>query len=212
MSRRSEPAAVVARRRASTLIAPEERRRFGGGGVALFSEMLIVGMAVTAASLPVVTMVPALAGGVRHLTEHLSDRADSPRLLLLSIGRAIRGGWLFGLCSTAVIALLVLDIELGIEGLVPGGTPFVAASGVLLAGVALVVCRTAACWRPASGWRDAYRRARRLTLSDPVGSLYVLAGLLVAVTMVWMFRPMVVIAPGMLALALVAAERRRVRD
>jgi hypothetical protein len=48
-----------------------------------------------------------------------------------------------------------------------------------------------------------------LALTDPIGSSFVLAGLVVSVVIVWMLPPLIVIAPGLLTVALVAAERRR---
>lgn len=187
----------------------ESMRRFGGEGVAAFGEMLMVGLGITLLALPLITLIPALAAGARHLDNHLSDRSDSPRDLLILGWQAIRSGWLFGLAGFAVIALLLINIALGVQGLVPGGTAFVVVSGVLATGVAVVVCRVASLWTPGSRWRDLLSSGRRLALDDPVGSLFVLAGLLVGVTIVWMLPPLVVIAPGLLAAAIVAGERRR---
>lgn len=188
---------------------PELRRRFGGRGIGAFGEMLVVGLAVTALSLPIVTALPALGAGVRHLEGHLTDRPDTVRGLFSLAWAAIRSGWLFGLAAAAVIGLLLLNVALGVQGLVPGGAALAVISGALAAAAAVVACRVAALWTPGSRWRDLWREGRPLALSDPVGSLLVLAGLGVGLVVAWMLPPLIVIAPGLAAVSLVAAERRR---
>lgn len=187
----------------------EARRRFGGGGVAAFGEMLVVGLVVLAFSLPVITLVPALAAGVRHLENHLSGERDTVRDLLSLEWKAIRSGWAFGLTSSAVVALLMMNVALGLQGLVPGGTMFAILSGSLALGVLVVVCRVAALWKPGLRWGELWRSGRMLTGNDPVGSVFVVVGIGVAATVVWMLPPLIVIAPGLVVVALVAAERRR---
>ncbi|WP_348786475.1 hypothetical protein [Leifsonia sp. NPDC080035] len=184
-------------------------RRFGGRGVGAFGEMLVVGLAVTALSLPIVTAVPALAAGVRHLEGHLTDRPDSVRSLFSLAWSAIRSGWLSGLASAAVVGMLLVNVALGVQGLVPGGGALAVVSGVLAAAVAVVACRVAALWAPGSRWGSLWREGAALAVGDPVGSLLVLAGLGVGLVVAWMLPPLIVIAPGLTAVALVAAERRR---
>jgi len=184
-------------------------RRFGGRGVAAFGEMLVVGLAVTALSLPVVTAAPALAAGVRHLEAHLDDRPDSVRGLFSLAWEAIRTGWLFGVASAAVLGLLLLNVALGSQGLIPGGEALAVVSGALAAAVAVVVCRVAALWTPGSRWSQLWRAGGAAAVGDPIGSLLVLAGIGVGLVVAWMLPPLIVIAPGLTAVALVAAEHRR---
>lgn len=190
-------------------IAPEQLRRFGGGAVGPFSQMLVVGLVVCALSLPLVTAVPALAAGVFHLEQHLASRGDSLGHLLRAAWLAIRGGWWVGLLAAAVLGLLAINISAAVQGLVPGGTALVAVSGVVALGIVVVTCRAAALWRPGERWGDLLREGRELAVTDPVGSLFVILGLGVCAVVIWMLPPLVVITPGMLAIALVAAERRR---
>jgi len=187
----------------------ETRRRFGGGGVAAFGEMLVVGLVVVALSLPVITFVPALAAGARHLENHLAGERDSVRDLFSLGWRAIRSGWVFGLASMAVIGLLLMNVALSLQGVVPGGTVFALLSGALALGVLVVVCRVAALWKPGLRWSELWRNGRMVTANDPVGSVLVVVGIGVAATVVWMLPPLIVIAPGLIVVALVAAERRR---
>lgn len=177
--------------------------------LAAFGEMLVVGLAVTVMSLPLITVVPALAAGARHLDDHVSGERDTLRGLLRSGWQATRGGWLVGACVLVISAMLCVNIVLGTQGLVPGGRVFAIVSGALLAGVLVVACRVAGLWRPGASWRTLWRCGGTLTFEDPVGSVFVLLGLGVSATVVWMLPPLIVIAPGLTAVAMVAAERRR---
>lgn len=189
--------------------APEQLRRFGGGGVSAFGEMLVVGLVVTAASLPLITMLPAIAAGVRHFDEHLVAGDDSLRAFVRLVWRSVRSGWWFGLCWITVLAALGAGAVLGTRGVLPGGDAYAAVCLLLALGVALIGLRSAALWDPAAGWRGLRRRGSALVVEDPVGTGYVLVGLLVAGVVVWMLPPLVVITPGLVVLAAVAAERRR---
>ena len=190
-------------------LAPESMRRFGGGGISAFAEMLVIGLGITALALPLITLVPALAAGTRHLDEHLEHRGDSLRDLFRLGWQAIRSGWLFGAASFAVLALLAFNVMLGLQGLIPGGVAFAAVSGALAIAALVVICRIASLWTPGSKWSQMWRSGRTLAIDDPIGSVFVLVGILVSVTVVWMLPPLIVIAPGLLAVSIVAAERRR---
>jgi hypothetical protein len=189
--------------------APEHLRRFGGGAVAPFSQMLTVGLVVCALSLPLVTALPALAAGVHHLDEHLRAGRDGWGDLLRRCWDAIRTGWWLGLAVVALTGLLAVNVQAGLRGLVPGGALVAVTSGALLAGVVVVAARTAALWTPGARWADLVRAGARGAGADPVGSVFVLLGVGVSAVVVWMLPPLVVITPGMLAVALLAAERRR---
>ena len=192
-----------------TAMRTETRRVFGGSGVAAFGEMLVIGLAVTLISLPLVTLVPAFAAGARHFRAHLDDEPDAVRLLALRGVQAVRSGWWFGAASALVIGLLVVNALGAAQGQLPGGIPFAIVSGGLGALVAVAVLRTAALWTPEARWGDLWRQGRGLAIDDPIGSALVLAGIGVSAVVVWMLPPLVVIAPGLIVVALVAAERRR---
>jgi hypothetical protein len=188
-----------------------DERRFGGAGVSAFGEMLVVGLGVAVLALPLVTVAPAIAAGVRHLDSHLDHEQDSVRRLA-SLGlQAIRSGWWFGLVSTVVIGLLVLNMIGGMQGLLPGGTGLALVSGALAAVVAVATLRTAALWHPGARWSQLWRAGRNAVLDDPIGDAFVLIGIGVAITVVWMLPPLIVIAPGLIVVSLVAAERRRMQ-
>ncbi|MFB9660409.1 hypothetical protein ACFQS3_11630 [Glycomyces mayteni] len=188
--------------------APDHLVRFGGGALGLFGEMIVVGLVVTALSLPLVTALAAVAAGTRHLDRHASDHGDGLGDLLRSAWRALRTGWAASLVVALAVALLGLNVALGVQGLVPGGTPLAVVSAAFALVIAVVAVRAASLWEPSADWRDLFREAAALTTADPVGTAYVLIGLGVAAVVAWMFLPLIVIAPGMLAVALIAARRR----
>ncbi|MEU5870957.1 hypothetical protein AB0A73_05275 [Glycomyces sp. NPDC047369] len=188
--------------------APEYLVRFGGGPLGLFGEMIVVGLVVTALSLPLATALPAVAAGARHLDRHASDHGDGLGDLLAAAWRAFRTGWAASLVTALAVGLLGLNVALGVQGLVPGGTPLAVVSAVFALVIAVVSARAASLWEPSADWRDLFREAAALTAADPVGTAYVLIGLGVAAVVAWMFLPLIVIAPGMLAVALIAARRR----
>ncbi|MFJ4172466.1 hypothetical protein [Microbacterium sp. NPDC089696] len=189
--------------------ARREQAAFGGARLGAFGEMLVVGLGVAALSLPLVTIVPAVAAGARHLDAHLEHETDSVRRLLMLGGQAIRSGWWFGAASAVVVGMLLLNTLAAMQGLLPGGVALGAVSGVLATLVALAALRTAALWEPRARWKDLWRAGRDLVIDDPIGDAFVLVGLGVSVVVVWMLPPLVVIAPGLVVVALVAAERRR---
>ncbi|MEU6249466.1 hypothetical protein [Glycomyces sp. NPDC047010] len=188
--------------------AAEHLVRFGGGALGLFGEMIVVGLVVTALSLPLVTALPAVAAGTRHLDRHASDHSDGLGDLLRAAWLAFRTGWAASVVTALAVALLGLNVALGVQGLVPGGTPLAVVSAVFALVIAVVAVRAASLWEPSADWRDLLREAAALTTADPVGTAYVLIGLGVAAVVAWMFLPLIVIAPGMLAVALIAARRR----
>ncbi|SDE17368.1 hypothetical protein [Glycomyces harbinensis] len=191
---------------------PEHLVRFGGGSLALFGEMIVVGLVVTAASLPLVTAVPAIAAGVHHLDRHVTDRGDGLGEFLSAVRRAARGGLAVGAATALVVGLLGLNVALGVQGLVPGGAPLAVVSAAFAVVIAVVAVRAASLWEPSARWRELLREAAHLTTADPAGTAYILIGLGVAAVVSWMFLPLIVIAPGMLAVAMLAARRRVLSD
>lgn len=176
--------------------------------LATFAQMLIVGLVITACALGIVTFVPAVAAGVRFLDRHLDSASDGLREFGTLLWQAVKSGWWFGGLAVCTAALLLMNIELGSLGLVPGGGIFGAVSAALALAAVLVVLRIAAVWTPRDAWSALWREHRGRAFADPVGSLLVVAGISVAITIVWMLPSLVVIAPGLVAVSLVAAERR----
>lgn len=199
------PAHVHGRKRGLPVFAkPATRAKFE-----TFGQMLLVGLGVTLFALPLVTLLPAVAAGARHLENEVAGRADQSNGFFKLTWQAIRGGWLYGAVTTTVLLLLACNIVFAAQNVVPGGRVLIFASGASGVAVLLLVCRAASIWLPEEPWQALFRKARILTFDDPVGTGYILAGVLGTATVVWMFPPLVVIAPGILVISLVACERQR---
>ena len=182
-------------------------RRDAPASLQLFSEVLLVGVLVCVACLPLVTMLAAGGAGatcIRELVE--SDRTPRVRRFASVMGRALRDpvGWL------APLALMVVGTldTVAVLGGVPGAILLGPVIG--LAVVLGVICgvRSAARWRPGMAWRDVVADAGPAVLRDWPGSV-LLAGALVVVVIVGLQVPaFVVVLPGLLVMAAVAIERR----
>lgn len=191
-------------------VAPEHLRRFGGGALGPFSQMLVVGLAVCLLSLPLVTAVPALAAGALQFASHLEATDDSLKALWKRFLEAFRaGGWLVGIATVGVLALLVASAVASLQGFIPGGLVIGWITVAIAVIGAVIVSRAASLWRPGAQWQPLLIEAAELTVIDPIGSLFVLSGYGIAAVVVWMLPPLVVIAPGLVVLTLVASERRR---
>ncbi|MEU4164117.1 hypothetical protein [Actinoplanes sp. NPDC026670] len=128
---------------------PDWRERF-----ALGTDLALIGIVVTAAALPLLTLTAALAAGstaVHH--RYRNGRLPAFRPLLRQYLRSILPGIPFVL----VAALLLIDLMALARGLVPGGTPVLLITGGvagLLAGVATLAL-VAVGRDPETPWRAA---------------------------------------------------------
>lgn len=188
---------------------PDDRALLGGGRVGLFGEALTVGLAVSVLSLPVVTALPAMAAGVAHVRRHVAGRPDTLRDLWDDFRLACRGVWLVAVGSVVLLLLLAFNISLAGTGVLPGGTGVRVVSAVAAVTLLVALLRSAAGWAPGASWRVVLRDAGRRTGDDLRGSALLVLALGLCGVIVWMLPPLVVIVPGLLCLAAVAAEHRR---
>jgi|SRR5665647_900571 len=197
-------------------VAPEWVRQPGGrrtplphgsSSFALFAEVLLVGLVVAVLSIPVLTILPALAAGVVHLRRHLDGRGDRVADLLRLFVVACRGVWLVSIAGVGAVLVLGFNIWLlrttaadafRLPGIV---------SGVVLAALAVVLLRSAGGWRPGSAWWPAVRAAARRSRDDLRGTGMLLIALVLAGVIVWMLVPLALVVGGLLALAVLAVER-----
>ncbi|WP_240675585.1 hypothetical protein [Cellulomonas endophytica] len=189
-------------------VVPERRALLGGGAFGLFSEALVVGLGVSVLSLPVVTVLPAMAAGAAHVRRHLDARPDGIGDLLRDARAAVRGVWPVALGATALLALLWLDLRLAATGLLPGGPAVLLVSALAGAALLVVLLRAAAGWREGARWPDVVRAAARRSRADLGGSALVVLALALCATFTWMLAPLAVLVPGLLSLAVVAVEHR----
>lgn len=188
----------------STLRWPGAANRF-----ALFGEVMWVGILVAACSLPIVTAPAALAAGIRHLRRYLAAEASGVGLFLRDAARASAGGLVVGAVALVGGALLAWDVLLAFGGRLPGG-PVVGAVGAAgLVALAILVLFAGAGWTPERGWRHAVRSAPAAIGADPVGAVYLLAGIVLTVVVSWQLIPLIVPGIGCLVFATVAVGERR---
>ncbi|KAF2414250.1 hypothetical protein B1729_05835 [Microbacterium sp. B35-04] len=192
--------------------APTGVRRIAGvmssRGLALFSETIVVSLAVAVLAIPAVTALPALAAGAAHFRRHVEGETDSLAELGRDFLRALRRGWLWGLIAAAGFAAISVTLTSPLISAMPGGEAFRWASGLLGAAAAVVLLRATARWMPSSSWSALIRDAAGESARDLTGSLLLLLALALTGVVVWMFAPLVVLVPGMLVLAARAVVAR----
>ena len=188
---------------------PPGSRLGGRAAFGLFAEMLLTGAVLAVVSVPLVTAVPAIAAGACHLRRHLEGWPDSVGDLVRLVGAAIRQLWPVGVAVPVLLLLVGFDLWLVSTGALPGATVVGVVVGVVAAGAVVVVLRLAGAWYPGARPGPAVREAAHRCVQDLTGSVLLLAALGVVATVVWMFRPLLLVAPGLLAFAAVAVEHRR---
>ncbi|GAQ67896.1 hypothetical protein [Streptomyces scabiei] len=179
-----------------------------GPRMTLFADVLSIGIAVTAVSLPLVTLPAALSTACALLRGVREDRPVTAGRFLVALRRRLRPGDLAaGLVALTGLALVLADLALAAAGL-PGGRAFALLAAAVGAGAAVAGLR--ACARPESvdDWPAALRAAARDTVRDPGGSALVVLAVATAALSAWMLLPLALLVPGPLALALTAVDLR----
>lgn len=170
---------------------------------ALLAEVLLIGVLVCAAALPVLTAVPALAAGAVLLRELVDDgRTPTVRRFVVLLGVAVRDPVAVAV-PAGVLAVGALDV-LALLGGLPGAVVLGPVIGLALVAVALVLLRTAARWRPGQRWAVLLAEPSR----DWGGYAYLVVALAVAALVLGQAPAFAVVLPGLLVFAAVAVERR----
>jgi hypothetical protein len=176
--------------------------------LALPAEVLLIGVLVCAASLPVVTSLAATGAGavlLRELVE--AERTPTVRRFLTLLATSLRQppALLAPLLAAAVAVLDALALSAGL----PGGAvlgPVVAAALALLL---LTGTRASALWRPNRAWRQVLAEAAATMPRDWQGSLMLAGALLVTALVALQVPAFALITPGLLVMAALAVEQRR---
>ncbi|WP_432488948.1 DUF624 domain-containing protein [Kineococcus sp. SYSU DK018] len=174
----------------------------------LFAETLLTGVVVGVLALPLVTALPAVAGGTEHLRRHRAGEVSGTRVLLRTARAALRGSWGVSLALLAALALLGFNALLAV-GPLPGGDVLLAVTGLLAVAVVVLALRAAAAWRPGAAWPSLVRTAARDAAADPGGSVLLGAAVAFVVLLAWMLPPLALPGAGLVVLGLVAVEARR---
>jgi hypothetical protein len=175
---------------------------------ALFGEVLLVGVLVAIASLPVVTLPAAVAAGTRHLRRYaLAD--DAPLVFFWrDLRSALLGGIGIGFAALVAVGACLFDIGLAASDPSPIGIAMrlVGVTGLVVVAVGMLLA--ASLWTPEHGWSRAVGRLRDELDRDPagLGYLVVVVGFVALIT--WQMAPLLVPGLGCAALALVAIPVR----
>ncbi|MER5266527.1 hypothetical protein ABTZ99_31000 [Actinosynnema sp. NPDC002837] len=171
--------------------------------LALVAEVLLIGVLVTVAALPVVTALPAAAAGAVLLRELVDDgRTPTARRFAVLLGRAVRDPFAVAV-PLGVLVVGALDV-LALMGGLPGANVLGPVIGSALAAVVLVLLRTAARWNPGDRWAVLMAEPSR----DWGGYAYLVVALAVTGLVVAQAPAFAVVVPGLLVFAAVAVERR----
>ncbi|MFC8680245.1 DUF624 domain-containing protein [Microbacterium ureisolvens] len=193
----------------------EEREpaRYPGakGAFALFGEVLLTGLLVTAAGLLVVTLPAALAAGIRHLRRYVNAEQSHVRTFWQDWRAALPGGLVVGVAGVALAFVLTLDIYLANSGALPGGGVVALVGWLGLAAGATALLVAAGAWTPEGGWKAAVRGIPSAVAADPVAAIYLAAAAVLVGVVTWMLAPLIVAGLGCAAFAVVALPARRSR-
>ncbi|NLP83292.1 DUF624 domain-containing protein [Microbacterium sp. CFH 90308] len=190
-----------------------EPSRFPGakGAFALFGEVLLTGLLITAAGLALITLPAALAAGIRHLRRYVNAEQSHARTFWQDWRRALPGGLVVGVTAAILALVLILDIDLAGSGLLPGGPAIAVVGWAGLAAGAVALLAAAGSWTPEGGWRPAVRSIPRSVAADPLGAVYLAAAAVLAGVVTWMLVPLIIAGLGCAAFAVVAVPARRGR-
>lgn len=181
--------------------AQKVARALSGGRLGLFSEVVVVSLAVGVLAIPAVTALPAFAAGSAHLRRYIDGETDALLELLRDFWAALRGGWVWALGTAVGFAAIATTLTSPLISAVPGGEPLRWVSAGVAALAAVVLLRASANWQPSERWSDLVREAAGEATRDVTGSLLQLLALGLSAVIVWMFAPLVVLVPGLLLFA-----------
>ncbi|MFV0286378.1 MAG: hypothetical protein ACK5IM_08360, partial [Demequina sp.] len=177
-------------------------------GFALWGEVLLAGIMIALAALPILTAPAALAAGVRHLTRYLRGESSQWRVFWADVRSGAVGSAGIALVMAVVAGVLVVDIQLAGTGLLPAGGAIAVIGWAGLVALAVVLLAAAGQWEASAGWRAALARAVAHLRGDLGSAAYLACTAVFVGVVAWMLPPLVVPALGCAALAVVAIPAR----
>ncbi|MFD8474354.1 hypothetical protein ACFV2E_20250 [Streptomyces globisporus] len=198
----------------ATAPPPADRREPGelfGAGFTLFADMLVLSLATTVASLPVVTAPAAFAAASATLRDSAVDGAAvTARGYLRRLRARLTGRFLAaGLLPPLLLVVVLVDAAL-VHSALPGAALVAPALALTVLGAAVAGLRAAVAGLRAIALdtRLPLRAGVRRSLADPRGSALLAAGVLLAALLAWAIPLLVPLLAGPLALAAAAVEHR----
>jgi hypothetical protein len=174
--------------------------------ITVAADVALVGVAVTAASIPIVTAGAAIRTG----SSAVHAIAVGEKVDLRAMWRLFRSSLLRGALATAASAvtalLLVFNVDAVAAGRVPGGSPALAGTGVaavILLAIGMLSIVRLGRDTSRSGWRDALRWAARTAWRQP-GAAAAVAGVSAVAAVLAAFIPLT--APLLVGYALYGAH------
>ncbi|RMI43545.1 hypothetical protein EBN88_06995 [Streptomyces triticirhizae] len=178
------------------------------GRLALFGEVVIVGVVVAVLAVPLVTLLPALAAGVAHLRRQLTGHSVRMADLARDFAVALRELWPLAAGALGGALVLLWNLSLAQAGLVPGAGGLRVLTWALLLALAVLLLRVAAAWRPGCERAALLRASAERAVRDPAGSTLLAVGVLLCGVFVWMLPPLALLVGGLLSLAAVGVAAR----
>lgn len=180
------------------------------GKFALFAEVLWIGILTVAGGLLLITLPAAIVASTRHLHRYLLAERSTLGQWWSDFLSALRIGWMVGLTTTVLAAILLFNLLLAGTQALPGWQVVFAVGLVALAALALTLLQSAVRWAPVKGWRQAVRDGVQAFASDPRAIVPLLVALVLTVVVTWQLPPLIVPGMGCLVFAvLVVKERER---
>lgn len=183
-------------------------RAVHSAGFALLAETMLVGVVVLVASIPLVTALPAIAAGARHLRRHIDGGDDSFGALLRDVRLGVAHLWKAGVALPALLGFLAFNAWFLTANPIPGGEVIAAATVVLMAGAVVIALRLAAAWDGEQLGSPQVRAAARRAVQDLPGSALLIAAVGITGVLVWMLTPLAGVVGGLLAFAALSVEIR----
>lgn len=169
---------------------------------------MLTGIYVAVLSIPVVTALPALTAGVRHLRRFLAGESDPVAAVWADAKAACSGVWLVAVGSLVGFFLVGLNLWAVSTGALPGGPVVGLVSAAFGAALLLGLLRAAGDWEPGARWTSLVVAGVRGIATDVAGSALLLAGVLMAGVLVWMLKPLVLVVGGLVAFAVIGVNHR----
>jgi hypothetical protein len=177
--------------------------RFEATGEAL-GTLVVVGVL----SLLVVPLLPALTAGTVQLRRQREGLVVRMADQLRTTWQVFRESPATALAGPAPVVVLLLGAAVVGAGL-PLGRAYLVVLGATTLACCVVVLRACPLWSPGARWRDLCRESLAAAGTDVPGTAALTATLVATLAVAALVPPLVLLAPGVLALASVGVVDRR---